>query len=122
MYRRLFSGIIAQGQTTAFLAAMREARDHQTGRGIRVGGLTSTLFRCEVCSTRAVANGYFVFSALYVVIFLVLLSLLLFGVPAILGPLKFEYLAGITFVLLLLAIFFLSPYYWKAVIRWTEAQ
>lgn len=35
MYRRLFSGIIAQGQTTAFLAAMSEARDHQTGRGIR---------------------------------------------------------------------------------------
>lgn len=35
MYRRLFSGIIAQGQTTAFLAAMREARDHQAGRGIR---------------------------------------------------------------------------------------
>ncbi len=35
MYRRLFSGIIAQGQTANFLAAMREARDHQANRGIR---------------------------------------------------------------------------------------
>jgi len=35
MYRRILSGIIAQGQTGAFLSAMREARDHQTNRGIR---------------------------------------------------------------------------------------
>lgn len=35
MYRRLFSGIIEQGRTSSFLAAMREARDHQIDRGIR---------------------------------------------------------------------------------------
>jgi hypothetical protein len=35
MYRRNFSGIIAQGKTAAFLAAMREARDHQEERDIR---------------------------------------------------------------------------------------
>lgn len=35
MYRRIFSGTIAQGKTSTFLAAMREARDHQAGRGIR---------------------------------------------------------------------------------------
>ncbi|MCC7366461.1 MAG: hypothetical protein IT303_19040 [Dehalococcoidia bacterium] len=35
MYRRLFSGIIDQGNTRTFIEAMREARDHQTDRGIR---------------------------------------------------------------------------------------
>jgi hypothetical protein len=35
MFRRLFSGVIAQGQTRDFLAAMREASDYQLGRGIR---------------------------------------------------------------------------------------
>jgi hypothetical protein len=35
MYRRNFTGIIAQGKTAEFLAAMREARDHQRERGIR---------------------------------------------------------------------------------------
>lgn len=35
MYRRIFSGVIDQGKTQSFLAAMREARDHQIDRGIR---------------------------------------------------------------------------------------
>jgi hypothetical protein len=35
MYRRIFAGIIDQGKTASFLAAMREAREHQEGRGIR---------------------------------------------------------------------------------------
>ncbi|MCK9518632.1 MAG: hypothetical protein M0R74_06335 [Dehalococcoidia bacterium] len=35
MYRRIFSGVIDQGKTQSFLAAMREARDHQQDRGIR---------------------------------------------------------------------------------------
>ena len=35
MYRRNFSGIIAQGRTSAFLDAMRESSEHQEGRGIR---------------------------------------------------------------------------------------
>jgi hypothetical protein len=35
MYRRNFTGVIGQGKTASFLAAMREARDHQQGRGIR---------------------------------------------------------------------------------------
>ena len=35
MYRRAFRCIIDQGQTTAFLAAMREASQHQLDRGIR---------------------------------------------------------------------------------------
>jgi len=35
MYRRVFRGIIDQGQTAAFLAAMREASQHQLDRGIR---------------------------------------------------------------------------------------
>ncbi|MGH2608053.1 MAG: hypothetical protein ACRDHF_03100 [Tepidiformaceae bacterium] len=35
MYRRIFRGIIDQGQTAAFLAAMREASQHQLDRGIR---------------------------------------------------------------------------------------
>jgi hypothetical protein len=35
MYRRMFTGIIDQGKTSSFLAAMREAREHQTDRGIR---------------------------------------------------------------------------------------
>lgn len=35
MYRRILTGIIAQGQTRSFLEAMRAARDHQTNRGIR---------------------------------------------------------------------------------------
>ncbi len=35
MYRRLFQGIIDQGQTAAFLAAMRESSQHQQDRGIR---------------------------------------------------------------------------------------
>lgn len=35
MYRRIFTGIIDQGKTRSFLDAMREARDHQEGRGIR---------------------------------------------------------------------------------------
>jgi hypothetical protein len=35
MYRRVITGVIAQGRTTAFLAAMRESSQHQDGRGIR---------------------------------------------------------------------------------------
>ena len=35
MYRRNFTGIIDQGKTSSFLAAMREAREHQEVRGIR---------------------------------------------------------------------------------------
>ncbi len=35
MYRRNFSGIVAQGKTATFLAAMRDAREHQSERGIR---------------------------------------------------------------------------------------
>ena len=35
MYRRILTGIIAQGRTSAFLAAMRESSQHQEGRGIR---------------------------------------------------------------------------------------
>ncbi len=35
MYRRTFTGVVAQGKTASFLAAMRENREHQTGRGIR---------------------------------------------------------------------------------------
>jgi hypothetical protein len=35
MYRRNFSGVIGQGKTAEFLAAMREAREHQDDRGIR---------------------------------------------------------------------------------------
>ena len=35
MYRRNFTGVIDQGKTRSFLAAMREARDHQDDRGIR---------------------------------------------------------------------------------------
>ena len=35
MYRRSFAGIIDQGKTSSFLAAMGEARDHQEERGIR---------------------------------------------------------------------------------------
>lgn len=35
MYRRNFTGVIGQGKTASFLAAMREAREHQTERGIR---------------------------------------------------------------------------------------
>ena len=35
MYRRLFSGIVERGKTTAFLSAMRESSEHQEGRGIR---------------------------------------------------------------------------------------
>ncbi len=35
MYRRVLTGIIAQGRTSAFLAAMRESSQHQEGRGIR---------------------------------------------------------------------------------------
>jgi hypothetical protein len=35
MYRRLLSGIIAQGRTSAFLQAMRESSQHQDERGIR---------------------------------------------------------------------------------------
>jgi hypothetical protein len=35
MYRRVVTGVIAQGRTSAFLAAMRESSEHQDGRGIR---------------------------------------------------------------------------------------
>jgi len=35
MYRRILTGIIAQGKTKEFLSAMREANEHQAGRGIR---------------------------------------------------------------------------------------
>lgn len=35
MYRRVVTGIIAQGKTREFLAAMRESSDHQKERGIR---------------------------------------------------------------------------------------
>lgn len=35
MYRRILTGIIAQGRTSAFLAAMRESSEHQDVRGIR---------------------------------------------------------------------------------------
>jgi len=35
MYRRVLTGIIAQGRTSAFLAAMRESSEHQDVRGIR---------------------------------------------------------------------------------------
>ena len=35
MYRRILSGIIAQGRTSAFLQAMRESSEHQDERGIR---------------------------------------------------------------------------------------
>lgn len=35
MYRRVFSGIIDQGKTSAFLAALRESNGYQAERGIR---------------------------------------------------------------------------------------
>ena len=35
MFRRLLSGVIAQGKTSAFLGAMRESSEYQLGRGIR---------------------------------------------------------------------------------------
>jgi hypothetical protein len=35
MYRRNFTGVIGQGKTAGFLSAMREAREHQSERGIR---------------------------------------------------------------------------------------
>ena len=35
MYRRLFTGLVERGKTSEFLAALREAVDHQTDRGIR---------------------------------------------------------------------------------------
>ncbi|MCZ2109219.1 MAG: hypothetical protein LC118_06605 [Dehalococcoidia bacterium] len=35
MYRRILTGIIAQGKTRDFLAAMRESSEHQEERGIR---------------------------------------------------------------------------------------
>jgi hypothetical protein len=35
MYRRNFTGIVAQGRTASFLAGMRESNKHQEGRGIR---------------------------------------------------------------------------------------
>jgi hypothetical protein len=35
MYRRSFSGMVDQGKTASFLAAMRESREHQADRGIR---------------------------------------------------------------------------------------
>lgn len=35
MYRRILTGIIAQGKTREFLAAMRESSEHQEERGIR---------------------------------------------------------------------------------------
>ncbi|MEO9255581.1 MAG: hypothetical protein ABI305_08585 [Tepidiformaceae bacterium] len=35
MYRRILTGIIAQGRTQQFLTAMRESNKHQTERGIR---------------------------------------------------------------------------------------
>lgn len=35
MYRRIFTGIIAQGKTASFLEAMRESAEHQQNRGIR---------------------------------------------------------------------------------------
>lgn len=46
MYRRLFTGMIAQGKTASFLSAMREAETHQSDRGIRArttvwGAMTS---------------------------------------------------------------------------------
>ncbi len=35
MYRRILAGIVGQGKTRDFLAAMREANEYQLGRGIR---------------------------------------------------------------------------------------
>lgn len=35
MYRRMLTGVIAQGRTSAFLQAMRDASEHQDDRGIR---------------------------------------------------------------------------------------
>lgn len=35
MYRRIFTGVVALGKTSAFLTAMRESVSHQEGRGIR---------------------------------------------------------------------------------------
>lgn len=35
MYRRILNGIVAQGKTRDFLAAMRESSEHQEERGIR---------------------------------------------------------------------------------------
>jgi hypothetical protein len=35
MYRRILTGIIAQGKTREFLAAMRESSEHQEERGLR---------------------------------------------------------------------------------------
>jgi hypothetical protein len=55
MYRRSFTGIIAQGKTAEFLAAMREARDHQDDRGIRArtciwGAMTGQTNHVEITS------------------------------------------------------------------------
>ena len=35
MYRRIITGVIAQGRTSAFLKAMRDSNTHQDDRGIR---------------------------------------------------------------------------------------
>lgn len=35
MFRRILSGVVAQGKTREFLAAMRESHEYQVGRGIR---------------------------------------------------------------------------------------
>lgn len=55
MFRRSFSGIIDQGQTAPFLAAMNESREHQDERGIRArtavwGSMTGQTNRVLVAS------------------------------------------------------------------------
>lgn len=55
MYRRVFTGIVERGQTSAFLAAMRQSADHQEGRGIRArtsvwGAMTGQTNAVMICS------------------------------------------------------------------------
>jgi hypothetical protein len=55
MYRRIFSGIVERGKTTAFLAAMRNSSEHQEERGIRArtavwGAMTGQTNSVMICS------------------------------------------------------------------------
>ena len=81
-------------------------------------------FKCEACSTLSAARGYFLFSALYALILVAFLGLCTLLMLEILEPtrMSFEYSAAVATALTLFVIFYLSPYYWKLVIRWEEVN
>ena len=91
---------------------------HETKRGLRQGGALSRTFRCESCGQKSIADGYWLFSALYGIVIGGVMGLLTYLLMTSRWSMPFEYAAGVAVIIVLGIIFFLSSHYWRVTLRW----